>query len=82
MERNADGDHPLTVADSGDWPSSVGGSSVATASMAGMAALLWSRYPTFSRDQIIVRLQQSSSLYPYKNAQFGWGRVNVDRATQ
>ena len=82
MERNADGQHPLTVADSGDWPSTVGGSSVATASMAGMSALLWSRYPTLTRDQLIVRLQQSSSLYPYRSAQFGWGRFNVDRATQ
>ena len=82
MERNADGEHPLTLADSGDWPSTVGGSSVATASMAGMAALVWSKYPSLTRDQLIIRLQQSSSLYPYKSAQFGWGRVNADRATQ
>ncbi|MFM7672090.1 MAG: S8 family peptidase [Bacteroidota bacterium] len=82
MERNTDGMHPLTLADAGDWPSTVGGSSVATASMAGMAALVWSRFPTLTRDQMILRLQQYSSSYPYKSTQFGWGRLNVDRATQ
>lgn len=82
MERAVDGEHPLTLANSGDWPSTVGGSSVATASMAGMAALIWSRYPGLTRDQLIIRMQQASSLYPYKSNQFGWGRLNVDRATQ
>lgn len=82
MERSVDGQHPLTLANSGDWPSAVGGSSVATASLAGMAALVWSRYPSFTRDQMIVRLQQFSSNYPYKSSNYGWGRLNVDRATQ
>ena len=81
MERSADGLHPLSLADTGDWPSTVGGSSVATASMAGMAALTWSRYPRLTRDQMLLRLQQYSSQYPYRSASFGWGRLNVDRAT-
>lgn len=82
MERNADGKHPLTLADGGDWPSTVGGSSVATASMAGMAALVWSKYPRLTRDQLLARLQQSGSLFPSKNSSYGWGRLDVDRATQ
>ena len=82
MERSMDAMHPLTLADSGDWPSTVGGSSVATASMAGMAALVWSRYPALTRDQMIIRLQQYSSNYPYKSASYGWGKLNVDGATQ
>jgi hypothetical protein len=47
-----------------------------------MAALIWSRYPGLTRDQLIIRMQQASSLYPDKSNQFGWGRLNVDRATQ
>ena len=82
MERSVDGMHPLSLADSGDWPSTVGGSSVATASMAGMSALVWARYPRLTRDQMILRLQQYSSQYPYRSNAFGWGRLNVDRATQ
>ncbi len=82
MERVVDGSHPLTLSDSGDWPSTVGGSSVATASMAGMAALVWARFPQFTRDQLIVHLQRNCSAYPYKTANFGWGRLDVGRATQ
>ncbi len=82
MERSSDGMHPLSLANSGDWPSTVGGSSVATACMAGMAALVWSRYPRLTRDQLLSRLQQFSSSYPNRTAAFGWGRLNVDRATQ
>lgn len=82
MEKNVDGMHPLSLADAGDWPSTVGGSSVATASMAGMAALVWSRYPRLTRDQLLLRLQQFSSHYPYRTASYGWGRLNVDAATR
>ncbi len=82
MERALDGMHPLSLADSGDWPTTVGGSSVATASMAGMAALVWSKYPRLTRDQLIVRLQQFSSHFPYRTASYGWGRLNVDGATR
>jgi hypothetical protein len=82
MQRATDGMYPLSLADTGDWPATVGGSSVATASMAGMAALVWSRYPRLTRDQMIARLQQFSSHYPYRTTSFGWGRLNVDRATQ
>ncbi|NDB53950.1 MAG: hypothetical protein EB025_07740, partial [Chitinophagaceae bacterium] len=64
MERANDHKTPLTVSDRGDDPSTIGGSSVATASMAGMAALVWSRYPSASRDQILTMLERHSSYYP------------------
>jgi subtilisin family serine protease len=81
MERSGDNMHPLSVAMSGDAPSTVGGSSVATATMSGMAALVWSRYPTLTRDQLITRLQQYSSRYPVKSSEYGWGLLNVNAAT-
>ena len=73
MERAADKKHPLTVSDSGDAPSTIGGSSVATATMAGMAALLWSRYPWWSASELLGRLQQHSSYFPNRHSRWGWG---------
>jgi len=60
----------------------VGGSSVATATTAGMAALVWSRYPSWTRDQVLNRLRQSSHFYPSKNSQFGYGNINASLAVQ
>lgn len=81
MERAGDNKHPLSLAMSGNTPSTVGGSSVATATMAGMAALVWSKYPSLTRDQLISRLQQNSSRYPTKSSEYGWGLLNADAAT-
>ena len=81
MQRSADGVKPLTLAMSGNPPAIVGGSSVATATTAGIAALVWSRYPSSTRSQILTRLQQNSSRYPTKTAEYGWGLINADLAT-
>ncbi len=81
MERAGDNFHPLSLAMSGDTPSTVGGSSVATATCAGMAALVWSRFPTLTADQVVTKLAQSSSNYTNKTADFGWGTPNVNIAT-
>lgn len=81
MEKSSNGRHPLSLAMNGDAPSTVGGSSVATATAAGMAALVWSKYPSWTRDQVLNRLISSSSYYPTRNANFGWGRINADAAT-
>lgn len=81
MERTGDGRTPLTLAMRGDVPSTVGGSSVATATAAGIAALVWSRYPTYTRDQIQTKLVQSSANYPTRNGSLGWGNLNADAAT-
>jgi subtilisin family serine protease len=74
MERAVDKSHPLTVADRGDDPSTIGGSSAATASMAAMTALVWSRHQHHSRDQILTLLQRYSSFYPQRHARWGWGK--------
>jgi subtilisin family serine protease len=81
MERNADNKHALTTAATGNQPGTVGGSSVATAQTAGMAAVIWSRFPTWTKDQVLNRMIQSASNYPNRNNKFGWGLINLDKAT-
>ncbi|GGW72439.1 subtilase family protein [Winogradskyella epiphytica] len=59
-----------------------GGSSAATATTAGIAALVWSKYPHWSRAQVLSRLKQSSDLYPYKSSEFGYGNIDALQAVQ
>ncbi|AEH01314.1 S8 family serine peptidase [Lacinutrix sp. 5H-3-7-4] len=59
-----------------------GGSSVATATTAGIAALVWSRHPSWSRAQVLNKLKQSSEFYPNKNSSFGYGNINALQAVQ
>lgn len=80
MQQASNDRRPLTLAMSGDDPSTVGGSSVATSSMAGMTALVWAKYPTETRAQIMNRLVAASSNRNARNSSFGWGRVNVGAA--
>lgn len=82
MEKGVGKSFPLTIAAYGDQPSMIGGSSVATASMAGMAALVWSRFPAFNANQVLNQLISSSEYYPSRHAALGWGRVNLDLATR
>lgn len=81
MEKATSGLNALTLAMSGDQPSVVGGSSVATATMAGIAALAWSRFPALTRDQLLNKLIMSSSYYPTRNSNLGWGMTNAELAT-
>ena len=60
----------------------VGGSSVATASAAGIAALVWSKYPGYSRDQVLQKLKSTADLYPNKSNSFGYGNLNALAAVQ
>ncbi|KAB7732619.1 S8 family serine peptidase [Rudanella paleaurantiibacter] len=80
MEKAANRRHIPTLAMNGNPPSTVGGSSVATATTAGMAALVWSQNPTATRAQILDRLSRSASNYPNRSSNFGWGRINVNAA--
>lgn len=81
MEKASTLRNPLTLPMTGDLPSTVGGSSVATASAAGMAALVWAKYPSWSRTQVLNRMISSSSYYPNRNTGFGWGVIDADKAT-
>ncbi len=81
MERASNGHHPLTLAASGNDPSVVGGSSVSTSQAAGIAALVWARFPAYTRDQVLNKLIQTSARYPTKSSSLGWGNLNADAAT-
>lgn len=60
----------------------VGGSSVATATTAGIAALVWAKNPSWTRDQVLTKMKQSSRFYPTKNPDFGHGNINAFLAVQ
>lgn len=81
MEKAGNGRTPLSLAQSGDVPSTVGGSSVATASTAGIATLVFSKYPGWTRQQVFDRMKTSANYYPSRNSNFGWGRVDAKKAT-
>jgi subtilisin family serine protease len=80
MEKNSNGRHVLTTANSTNNPATVGGSSVATASCAGMAALIWAKNPTWTRAQVLSRMQSSANYFPNKNGNFGWGAIDMNKA--
>ena len=82
MEKSSTKVHPLsTAATGGDVPTTVGGSSVATSTAAGIAALVWSRFPSYTREDVVNKLTITASSYPNKTANFGWGKLNADAAT-
>lgn len=81
MEQKNTNLHALAPGVYGDQPTTVGGSSVATATAAGIAALVWSKYPTWTRDQVQQRLTQTASNYPNKKRNLGYGKLNADLAT-
>lgn len=60
----------------------VGGSSVATATTAGIAALVWAKYPNWSRTQVLNRMRQSSDLYGNTSNKFGYGNIDALQAVQ
>ena len=80
MQQASNDRRSLTLAMSGDAPNTVGGSSAATSSMAGLTALIWAKYPTETRAQIMSRLVAASSNRTARSSSFGWGRVNVATA--
>lgn len=58
----------------------VGGSSVATATTAGIAALVWSKNPSWTREQVLLKLKQAGAFYPNRNANFGYGNLDALKA--
>lgn len=60
----------------------VGGSSVATATTAGIAALVWAKYPNWSRNQVLQRLRESAEFYPNKSNTKGYGNLDALEAVQ
>jgi serine protease len=82
MQRSASGNTVPVVGYYDNQSDSVGGSSVATAEVAGIAALVWSKNPSWTKDQVLSKLRQSSGLYPNRNSDFGYGNINALLAVQ
>jgi len=81
MERGNNHHQPVLGFYNGD-SKYFGGSSEATAVTAGMAALVWARYPSWSRSQVLQRLKESADFYPSKNGDFGYGNIDALRAVR
>lgn len=78
MERMANMDRTsLSLALSGNQPGYVGGSSCATATTSGIAALVWSQNPGASRADVLNVLRSASENYPNKHSSLGWGRIDA-----
>ena len=75
MERSSSGNSVPTLSnDIGNgYTGYVGGSSAATAFMSGIATMTWANYPSLESGQILNRLIQTSSRYPNRSSDFGWG---------
>ena len=80
MERNGTENHPLSLAMSGSQPSTVGGSSVATATAAGIAALVWAKNPNLTRAQVLDKMKRTADLYPNRSSSYGWGTLDAAAA--
>lgn len=81
MERNASSSRTsVTLGLSGNSPIYMGGSSAATATSAGIAALVWSANPSLSRDQVRSIMRQTAQYYPGKDGNRGYGLLNANAA--
>lgn len=60
----------------------VGGSSVATGITSGIAALVWSKNPTWTRDQVLAKMKASSQFPTTRNSSFGHGILYANKAVQ
>ncbi len=80
MERNANTSrNSLSLPASGTTPSYIGGSSIATSTAAGIAALVWSVKPSLTRDQVFTILKNTSQ-YSVKTSYQGYGNLNAGAA--
>ncbi|MEM9819894.1 MAG: S8 family serine peptidase [Bacteroidota bacterium] len=70
----------LSVANYSNTPAYTGGSSCATASLSGIAALVFANNPGASRSFVYNALRANGSYYPNKNGNLGWGIVDANGA--
>lgn len=81
MERNANSNrNSLSLPASGTTPTYIGGSSCATSTAAGIAALVLSVKPTMTRTQLMTCLTNTAQFYPTKNSSKGYGNLNASAA--
>ena len=82
MERSGSNKHVPVLSYYDGQNDYVGGSSVATANAAGIAALVWAANPGWNRSSVLNKLKTSSDLYPNKSKSYGWGNLDALRAVQ
>lgn len=81
MERSSNTDrHSLSLARYSNQPKYIGGSSTATATTAGIAAIVWGQNLSASRSEIMSALKSSASIYPARHSNFGWGLIDASVA--
>lgn len=81
MERSTNSSrNTLSLNTSGYAAKYIGGSSCATAMSAGIAAMVWSVNPNFSREQVYNYLLTTSQYYPNPNGSRGYGNLNAGAA--
>lgn len=80
MQRRNSDMTSLTLAFYSNTPTTIGGSSAATATTAGIAALIWGTNPSQTRAQILDKMRRAASLYPSKSGDFGYGFIDASKA--
>lgn len=81
MERSSDSNrNSLSLSPSGNTPSYIGGSSSATATAAGIAALVWSAKPTATRAQVLNCLTSTAQFATAPSGSKGFGNINAQAA--
>ncbi len=83
MQRSFDSNrNSVALATSSSQPKYISGSSCATATTAGIAALVWATNPNMSRNDVVTRLRNASHLRNNRSSQYGWGNINAQAAVQ
>lgn len=81
MERSSNSDrNSLTLPSGGSAPTYIGGSSSATATAAGIAALVWSANPARTREQVLQCLTSTAQFASNPSSSKGYGNINAAAA--
>ncbi len=83
MEREDDSDRKSVCA--GYYENTmryIGGSSVATSFIAGVAALVWANHTSYTKDDVLQKLKESAEFYPDRDDNFGYGNIDAYVAVQ
>ena len=85
LKRKSDGDYALGLNRSNPNSKKALGSSAASATVSGIAALIWSVKPNLSKNQVIQIMQDASSYRRYTGGpsnNFGYGIIDAERAVK
>jgi hypothetical protein len=81
MERTTNSNrNSVSLSPSGTLPSYIGGSSAATATAAGIAALVWSSKPGLTKAQVLTSLKSTAQFASSPSSSKGFGNLNAAAA--